>query len=146
MTAANSCRSPIAAFMIPSFSAEFSPSATVPVGQQTRWLLAQRVGHSRHQFVKLEPGRLRMSLLAENTMNEVYTMEGVIGRRCCLTQEASQLYGFFTRRGLPRQISICLSLVWPPAYPKKCLEVVIKPFDNGWPEYDKLCTLGQGLK
>jgi hypothetical protein len=54
-------------------------------------VLAQRVDHSRHQFVKLEPGRLRMSLLAENTMNEVYTMKEVIDRMCCLTQELAQI-------------------------------------------------------
>jgi hypothetical protein len=77
--------------MIPSISAELSPSATAPAGQQTGRLLAQRVGHSRHQFVKLEPGRLRMSLLAENTMNEVYTMKEVIDRMCCLTQELAQI-------------------------------------------------------
>jgi hypothetical protein len=30
---------------------------------------------------------LSLGLLVENAMYEVYTMGGVIGRRCCLTQE-----------------------------------------------------------
>jgi hypothetical protein len=25
----------------------------------------------------------------------------------------------------------------PPAPPKKCSEVVVVPFDDGWPEYDE---------
>ncbi len=32
----------------------------------------------------------------------------------------------------------------PPTPPKKCLAVVVEPFDDGWPEYEELFTLVQG--
>jgi hypothetical protein len=26
----------------------------------------------------------------------------------------------------------------PPAPPKKCSEIVVEPFDDGWPEYEEI--------
>jgi hypothetical protein len=31
-----------------------------------------------------------------------------------------------------------------PAHPKKCSEVVVEPFDDGWPEYEERFTLVEG--
>jgi hypothetical protein len=32
----------------------------------------------------------------------------------------------------------------PPTPPKKCSEIVIKPFDDGWPAYEESFTMVQG--
>jgi hypothetical protein len=32
----------------------------------------------------------------------------------------------------------------PPTPPKKCSEVVVEPFDDGWPEYEESFTMMQG--
>ena len=44
---------------------------------------------------------------------------------------------------IPRlgKTNLYLLMLGPPAHQKKCSEVVVVPFDDGWSEYEELFTL-----